>query len=181
MCLPLRRSHQQRPAVANLFSLLNLRSDGTCLRVVDVNGTACANVHVTQSWSHNRLYLDGNYSSDHRLTDLNGYVQFPQRTIRASLSRRIIMTIVRGITTIMHGGWVVDGTVWAFGIKDVAWFSYESGRSLLERCALRNASATAPNSRLTFRQQVLLEDVEWSGLFKTKLSVSWYQVHVLRT
>ena len=48
------------------------------VQVVDVNGTACANMRVTQSWGHYRLYLDGNSSSDDRLTDLNGYVQFPQ-------------------------------------------------------------------------------------------------------
>ena len=109
------------------------------VQVVDVKGTACANMRVTQSWGHYRLYLDGNYSSDHRLTDLDGYVQFPERKIRASLSRRIIMPIVTRIGTIMHGGWKVDGAVWASGIKDVAWLSYESGRSLpgrmrVEKC-----------------------------------------------
>jgi len=39
----------------------------------------------------------------------------------------------------MHGGWDVSGAVWASGIKDVAWLSYKSGRSLpgkmrVERC-----------------------------------------------
>ena len=109
------------------------------VQVVDVNGIACPNMRVTQSWGHYRLYLDGNDSSEARLTDLNGYVQFPERTIRASLSRRIIMPIVTRAATIMHGGWVVDGAVWASGIKDVAWLSYESGRSLpgkmrVEKC-----------------------------------------------
>ena len=114
------------------------------VQVVDVNGAACPNMRVTQSWGHYRLYLDGNYSSDHRLTDLNGYVQFPARTIRASLYRRIIMPIVTRIATIMHGGWEVDGAVWASGIKDVAWLSYESGRSLpgkirVEKCISNDA------------------------------------------
>ena len=109
------------------------------VQVVDVNGSACANMRVTQSWGQYRLYLDGNYSSDQRLTDPNGYVHFPERTIRASLSRRIIMPIVTRITTIMHGGWEIDGAVWASGIKDVAWLSYESGKSLpgkmrVEKC-----------------------------------------------
>lgn len=109
------------------------------IQLVDVNETPCASMRVTQSWGHYRLYLDGNYSSDHRLTDQNGYVRFPERTIRASLSRRIIMPIVTRIATIMHGGWRVDGAVWATGIKDVAWISYESGRSVpgkmrVEKC-----------------------------------------------
>ena len=114
------------------------------IQVVDVNGTACPNMEVTQSWGHYRLYLDGNYSSDHRLTDLNGYVQFPARTIRASLFRRITMPVVTRIATIMHGGWKVDGAVWASGIRDVAWLSYESGRSLpgkmrVEKCISNDA------------------------------------------
>lgn len=100
------------------------------VQVVDVNGTACASMRVTQSWGHYRLFLDGNHSSDRRFTDPNGYVQFPERTIRASLSRRIIVPILTRITTIMHGGWRVVGSVWASGIKDVVWLSYESGRPL---------------------------------------------------
>jgi hypothetical protein len=100
------------------------------VQVVDVNGIECPNMRVTQSWGHYRLYLDGNYSSEARLTDLNGYAQFPARTVRASLSRRVIMPIVTRIATIMHGGWKVDGAVWASGIKDVAWLSYDSGKAL---------------------------------------------------
>ena len=56
--------------------------------VVDVNGTACPKMRVNESWGHYQLYLDGKYSSDSRLSDLNGYVEFPERTTRASLSRR---------------------------------------------------------------------------------------------
>ena len=103
------------------------------VQVVDVNGAPCANMRVTQSWGHYRLYLDGNDSSDDRFTDLNGYVQFPERTTRASLLRRTFMPIVTRVATIMHGGWRVDGAVWASGIKDVAWLSYEADRSLPEK------------------------------------------------
>jgi len=109
------------------------------VQVVDVNGTSCANMRVTQNWGHNRLYLDGNYSRDDRFTDLNGYVEFPQRTMQPSLLRRIIMPIVTRIVTIMHGGWYVDGAVWASGIKGVPWLRYESGQSppekmIVEKC-----------------------------------------------
>jgi hypothetical protein len=103
------------------------------VQVVDVNGEPCANMRVTQNWGHYRLYLDGNHSSDDRFTDLNGYVQFPERTTRASLLRRTFMPIVTRVVTIMHGGWRVDGAVWASGIKDVAWLSYEAHRSLPEK------------------------------------------------
>jgi len=97
------------------------------LQVADVNGVACSNMRVTQSWGHYRLYLDGNYSSDDRVTDMNGYVQFPERTIRASAARRITMPIITRFATLMHGGWSADGAVWASGIKDVAWLSYRPG------------------------------------------------------
>lgn len=115
------------------------------LQVVDVGGTPCSNMRVTESWGHYRLYLDGNYSSDDRFTDLNGYVQFPERTIRASLSRRIIMPIATPLATLMHGGWDVHGAVWASGIKDVAWLSYQPGASLpdkmrVEKCLSNGVS-----------------------------------------
>ena len=102
------------------------------VQVVDVNGIPCANTRVTQSWGHYRVYLDGNYSSEFRFTDLNGYVQFPERMIRASLPRRIIMPFITRITTLMHGGWDVHGVVWTDGITDVG-LSYESGRSMPEK------------------------------------------------
>jgi len=115
------------------------------LQVVDVNGTACSNMRVTQSWGHDSLYLDGSYSSDNRLTDLGGYVQFPERTIRASMPRRIIMPIITRILTVMHGGWGADGAVWASGIKDVAWLSYKGGKSLPDKMRVEECIDDRPN------------------------------------
>ena len=103
------------------------------VHVVDVNGAACPKMRVTESWGHYRLYLNGNNDSDNRFTDLNGYVEFPERTTRASLSRRIVMPMVTRMATIMHGGWDVDGAVWASGIKDVAWLSYKSGKPMPDK------------------------------------------------
>ena len=103
------------------------------LQVVDVNGSACPNMRVTQDWGHYSLYTDGNSASEDRLTDANGYVQFPKRTIRASVTRRLIMPVITRIQTIMHGGWGADGAVWASGIKDVAWLSYKEGKPLPDK------------------------------------------------
>ena len=107
------------------------------LQVVDVNGAACSNMSVTQSWGHYSLYTGGNpdssNSSDHRPTDTSGYVEFPERTIRASVPRRLIMPIITRVLTIMHGGGGVDGAVWASGIKEVAWLSYKGGKSLPDK------------------------------------------------
>ena len=103
------------------------------LQVVDVNGIACSNMRVTQSWGHYRLYFDGKNSSEDRFTDQNGFVMFPERTVRASMSRRIVIPIFTRIATIMHGGWQIDGAVWASGIKDVAWLSYHGSDSLPDK------------------------------------------------
>ena len=117
------------------------------VQLVDVNGNACPNMRVTESWGHYRLYLDGNHSSEARLTDLNGYARFPSRTIRASLSRRVVMPIVTRSASIMHGGWKVDGAVWASGIKNAAWLSYESGRALPGRMRVEKCFTDGPNKR----------------------------------
>ncbi|HJU94204.1 MAG TPA: hypothetical protein VJ656_14800 [Pyrinomonadaceae bacterium] len=54
------------------------------------------------------------------------------------------MPIVTPITTIMHGGWKVDGAVWASGIKDVARLSYESGRALPGRMRVEKCFTDGP-------------------------------------
>lgn len=103
------------------------------LQVVDVDGVACPSMRVTQQWGHYRLYVGGNDSSEDRHTDLNGYVEFPARSVRAGLLRRTTVPIVTRITTIMHGGWDISGAVWASGIKDVAWLSYHSDKPLPDK------------------------------------------------
>jgi len=109
------------------------------LQVVDVGGSVCQNMRVTQSWGHYSLYLDGWLGSDDRFTDPNGYADFPGRTTRANLLRRVVVPVIAHILVIAHGSVGADGAVWASGIKDVAWLSYETGKPLpdkmrVERC-----------------------------------------------
>ena len=109
------------------------------LRVVDGNENVCRNMRVTQSWGHYSLYLDGGDDSEDRFTDMNGYVEFPERTIRASGIRRIVVPVIAHILLIAHGSVGASGAVWASGIKDVAWLSYKTGKPLpdkmrVERC-----------------------------------------------
>ena len=119
------------------------------LQVVDVNGVACPKMRVTESWGHYRLYLDGNDSIDDRLTDLNGYVEFPERFTRASLSRRIVMPMVTRVTTLMHGGWNIDGAVWGSGIKDVAWLQYKSDKPMPDRLRVEKCISEGTEQALT--------------------------------
>ena len=109
------------------------------LQVVDVNGTPCANMIVTQHWGDYRLYSVGNLTTTALYTDRNGYVEFAERTVRASLSRRLIMPVITSVGSLMHGGGEVVGVVLASGIKDVTDLRYQPDNPLpdkmrVERC-----------------------------------------------
>jgi len=109
------------------------------LQVVDVDENICRNMRVTQSWGHYSLYLDGGDRSEDGFTDMNGYVEFPERTVRASGLRRVVVPVVAHILVIVHGSVGASGAVWASGIKDIAWLSYRAGKPLpdkmrVERC-----------------------------------------------
>jgi hypothetical protein len=103
------------------------------LQIVDVQGNVCPNMRVTESWGHYSLYLEGWLGSDDRFTDMNGYVEFPERKIRASSLRRVVMPVITHILIIVHGSVGASGAVWATGIKDVAWLSYKVGKPLPDR------------------------------------------------
>src|SRR6266536_3095031 len=81
------------------------------LQVVDVSGTPCANMRVTQSWGHYSLYLDGNDQTDNRVTDTQGNVEFPERTVRAGLARRLVVPVIAHILVIAHGSVDPSGAV----------------------------------------------------------------------
>jgi hypothetical protein len=103
------------------------------LQVVDVGGNVCSNMRVTQDWGHYSLYLDGWLGSDDRFTDANGYVEFPERTVRAGILRRIVVPVIAHILVIAHGSVGASSAVWASGIKDVAWLSYKADKPLPDR------------------------------------------------
>jgi len=100
------------------------------VKVVEVYGAACSNMPVTESWAHYSLFLDGHFQSADQLTDPEGFVEFPERRIRAIGLRRLIMPIVTKVLTIAHGSTGVHGTVSVSGPKDVAWLSYKSDKPL---------------------------------------------------
>ena len=82
------------------------------LQVVDVNENVCRNMLVTQDWGHYSLYPDnGGGGLDKRFTDMNGYVEFPERKIRASLLRRGVMPIIAHMLVIAHGSVGASGAV----------------------------------------------------------------------
>lgn len=109
------------------------------VQIVDVDGRACNQMRVNQSWAHYSLYLDGDFHIDNRLSDGNGYVEFPARTTRAALPRRVVVPVIAHVLVIAHGSVGADSAVSASGIQDVAWLSYKSGKELpnkmkVEKC-----------------------------------------------
>lgn len=63
------------------------------LKIVDESGTAVRGINVTEHWQHYLVESSGH--EDLRQTGADGSVSFPERSIRASLLRRFLATIVR--------------------------------------------------------------------------------------
>ncbi|MCB1026088.1 MAG: hypothetical protein KDB79_16950 [Acidobacteria bacterium] len=95
------------------------------VKVVDVNGKVCDNMPVTEMWGHYSLFLDGRHQSADLNSNRDGFVEFPERRVRAIGIRRLIMPVVTQILTIAHGSTGADGAVATSGLIDVAWLSYK--------------------------------------------------------
>ena len=103
------------------------------LRVVDMSGNACPNMQVNQGWSHYSLRLQSPGDSEFRFTNQSGDVQFPARTIRASLLRRTVVPIIAHVMVIAHGSTGIHGYVFATGMRDGPFMNYEPGKQLPSR------------------------------------------------
>lgn len=109
------------------------------VRVVDVDGNGCPHMSAMEGWGHYSLFLMGSLGTERKFTDKDGYVEFPEREIRATGIRRVVMPIVTHILVIAHGSVGVSGMVYTTGLKDVAWLSYKDGSPLpdearVEKC-----------------------------------------------
>ncbi|PWT93496.1 MAG: hypothetical protein C5B55_04460 [Blastocatellia bacterium] len=100
------------------------------LRVIDTTGEPCPNMRVNEGWGHNSLKLQSAGEGDFMLTNQSGYVQFPARTIRASLIRRTVVPLIAHVMVIAHGSTGIHGYVFATGMRDGPLLEYESGRQL---------------------------------------------------
>ena len=58
------------------------------LRILDDEGAQVSGISVTEHWQHYLIESDGH--EEVRKTDRNGLVEFPARTVRASIITRII-------------------------------------------------------------------------------------------
>lgn len=85
------------------------------LRVVDETGTPYVGKQVNQTWKHYSLDKDPGTNIESRYTDSNGYVAFPERTIKASLLSRVVRSVYSAAMTLAHGGYGVHAYVSALG------------------------------------------------------------------
>jgi len=69
------------------------------VRVVDEAGSSLGNVGVTEYWRHTSVESGDHHAES--ITDGNGYVTFPRRTIRASFLRRVIGPLINRLN--VHG------------------------------------------------------------------------------
>jgi hypothetical protein len=65
------------------------------VRIVDQSGVPLANTGVREIWQHYSIESRGHEQDS--MTDNEGYVTFPERTVRASLAVRIIRPIVNAL------------------------------------------------------------------------------------
>ncbi|MBA2737358.1 MAG: hypothetical protein H0U50_11305 [Pyrinomonadaceae bacterium] len=105
------------------------------LRVIDTDGNSCANKQVNQGWGHYSLEIEGDIGgSEYRFTDSEGYVEFHERTIRASLIWRVVAPGIAFLQAIIaHGSMGISGYVFSTGMKDGPFINYKPGKPLPEK------------------------------------------------
>jgi hypothetical protein len=105
------------------------------LRVVDQSGQRLRGNRVRESWCH--YTLETQCHEEELLTDEDGYVQFPQRAIRASLITRAAKFLVRVPNA--HSSYGPSASVYYMGdyplVSDEPW--YEPGRPLATEIVVR--------------------------------------------
>jgi hypothetical protein len=85
------------------------------IRVVDKEGKPCVGQFVRQSWKHDSLELSAGDNIENSWTDDEGYVDFPERTIRAGLLQRILFPAWAALMTLAHGSTGISADVMVWG------------------------------------------------------------------
>ena len=65
------------------------------VRIIDQGGSPLSNTAVRESWQH--YSIESRHHEEDLLTDREGYVTFPKRTIRAPLAVRIIRPMINAL------------------------------------------------------------------------------------
>ena len=106
------------------------------IRALDEAGNAAEGVLIRQHWQNYSVESSGHEQD--LITDLNGYVSFPPRLVRASLIQRTIRSIVH-LGAFSHASYGPKARVVAWRESTQGSVSYEPGKPLPEYITLRNA------------------------------------------
>jgi hypothetical protein len=104
--------------------------------VVDEAGNPYVEHRVEQAWKHYSLELGAGSNGEVRWTDRNGYVSFPERTLRANLLWRVAIPIFSSVMTLAHGSTGVSSTVFTTGPQGYGSAKYVSGKPPPEQLVL---------------------------------------------
>ena len=106
------------------------------LRVVNEKGEPYIGKKVRQAWKHYSLELDTAENMEDRWTDHNGYVAFPERTIRANLLWRTIVPLWSTVMMLAHGSTGISADVAASGPQGYESVKYVPNKPLPEQLVL---------------------------------------------
>lgn len=98
------------------------------LRVVNEEGIPYTGKEVTQAWKNYTVETEPGQNFDVRVSDENGYVEFPERKTSANVWKRLMLTIYSGAMTLAHGGFGVHAYVHANGPQGYASVEYVQGQ-----------------------------------------------------
>jgi hypothetical protein len=85
------------------------------VRVINKSGEPLYGIAVNQYWKDYSLESSGVIHEDIQISDKNGFVVFPERTIRATLFRRFIASIGEIININPHVSFGPIAAVWVNG------------------------------------------------------------------
>ena len=107
------------------------------IRVVDEAGSPIAGVNVREHWQHYTVETRGHEQL--LITDENGYVSFPARSVKASILDRIVGVIRNLATTAIHSsfGPVAYLVIWKEGYEVDSPLIYSPYSTMPEQIVLR--------------------------------------------
>ena len=107
------------------------------VRVVDETGAPYASMRVRQSWKHYTLETEAGENSDTRWTDMEGYVEFPERIVNASILSRVVRSAFAGLGKLLaHGGLGIRAYIDTSGPQGYSAIDYTPGNPLPNRLVL---------------------------------------------
>lgn len=100
------------------------------IRVVDENGKPYESKRVREVWKHYSLDRSPGTNVEDQWTDVNGYVTFPERTIKANLLKRMAYTSLANISKLAHGSAGARAYILVPGLSPI---DYERDKPLPEQ------------------------------------------------